>query len=142
MNIILYDTNSPKNAINKILKNPVSKVIHLKEKFDLANPYIYIKSDKPITKNYCYIDDFKRYYFIDEVEIFPNKIYRLTLNVDVLESFKDDILKSKCKIKVQVETNDYYNMNYESEVKKECKLFYSNKSVKYVPSNIIVTIGG
>lgn len=142
MNIILYNTKSPKNAINKILENPVSTHMKAKEVFDVQNPFIVLKSDYMIESNYCYIEETNRYYFINNVEVFPNKIYKLNLSCDVLESFKEDILKSKCEIVKQQEINEYYDSDYASEIRKECKLFYSNKSLEYEDSNIVLTIGG
>lgn len=142
MNIILYNTHSPKNAINKILENPVSMNFKAKDIFDLQNPSIVLQSDYLIENNYCYIEQVNRYYFIDNVEVFPNKIYKLNLTCDVLETFKEDILSSKCEIVKQQDYNNYYDSDYASEIRKECKLFYSNKSVEYEENNIILTIGG
>ena len=39
--------------------------------------------------NYCYIEEFKRFYFIDDIVIQNNKLFSLALSVDVLESYKN-----------------------------------------------------
>lgn len=142
MNIVLYDTKSDNNVINKILENPLQFDIQFKEECSIYKPVIYLASKIPITSNYCYIESFKRYYFVNTIEIKPNNIYKLELEVDVLESFKTDILNSKCSIVKQKEFNPYYDSNYESEVRKECKLYYSDKEIQYKDEIIMVTIGG
>lgn len=142
MEIILYNTKSPNNAINKVLENPLKYEIRFKGKCDIKHPVIVLKSLVDIKSNYCYIAKLERFYFITNITIQPNNIFQLDLEVDVLESFKDDILKSKCLIVKQEDTNNYYNVSYETEVRKECDLVYSDKEIEKENSNILVTIGG
>ena len=101
-----------------------------------------LKYDDLINFNYMYIDKFKRYYFIEDVEVFPNKIYKLTLKCDVLMSFKDDILNSYGNITSQTNYNDYYNFNYSSEVRKETNIYNSDVELDTIKSTILCTIGG
>ena len=137
-----YNTNDSTNTINKTL-NFISDIdVKFKEEVNIYNPNIMLKYDDLITFNYMYIDKFKRYYFIEDVEVFPNKIYKLTLKCDVLMSFKDDILNSYGNITSQTNYNDYYNFNYSSEVRKETNIYNSNVVLEDVKSTILCTIGG
>ena len=137
-----YNTNDSTNTINKTL-NFISDIdVKFKEEVNIYNPNIILKYDDLINFNYMYIDKFKRYYFIEDVEVFPNKIYKLTLKCDVLMSFKDDILNSYGNITSQTNYNDYYNFNYSSEVRKETNIYNSNVVLEDVKSTILCTIGG
>ena len=137
-----YNTNDSTNTINKTL-NFISDIdVKFKEEVNIYNPNIMLKYDDLINFNYMYIDKFKRYYFIEDVEVFPNKIYKLTLKCDVLMSFKDDILNSYGNITSQTNYNDYYNFNYSSEVRKETNIYNSNVVLEDVKSTILCTIGG
>lgn len=142
MEITLYTTKSANNAINKKLVNPLTYEIKFKGKCDIRHPVIVLKSLEDIKANYCYIEKLGRYYFITNITVQPNYIYQLDLEVDVLESFKEDILKSKCLIVKQEDTNNYYNVSYETEVRKECDLVFSDTEIEKENSNILVTIGG
>ena len=42
--------------------------------------------------NYCYIEEFNRFYFIDDIVIQNNKLFSLALSVDVLESYKNKFM--------------------------------------------------
>ena len=42
--------------------------------------------------NYCYIEEFNRFYFIDDIVIQNNKLFSLALSVDVLESYKNEFM--------------------------------------------------
>ena len=48
--------------------------------------------------NYAYIPAFRRYYFVSDVTAITSKLFQLTLNVDVLMSFKDEILMNTALI--------------------------------------------
>lgn len=94
MIVKFYNTNSSNNTINKILTDETTYNVKFKSVANFLSPTIELKSETIFNYNYCYIEDFKRYYFVENIEIKPNKIYTIDLNVDVLESFKDDILNS------------------------------------------------
>ena len=137
-----YNTESSINTINKDINFVTDIDVKFKDEVNIYNPTIVLKYDELIDFNYMYIDKFKRYYFIETVEVFPNKIYHLTLKCDVLMSFKDDILNSYGNIISQTNYNDYYNYNYSSEVRKEIDIYKSDTDVEQGTSIILVTIGG
>ena len=68
----------------------------LKQDTNRLNPSILIYSDLSLEiMNYCYIDEFNRYYFIDKIEQVRKNLYRIHCKVDVLESYKLEILNAK-----------------------------------------------
>ena len=137
-----YNTESSLNTINKIINFVTDIDVKFKDEVNIYNPTIVLKYDDLIDFNYIYIDKFKRYYFIEDIEVFPNKIYHLTLKCDVLMSFKDDILNSYGNITSQTNYNDYYNFDYSSEVRKETNIYNSDVILDDVKTTILCTIGG
>lgn len=142
MEIRLYNTKSPNNFINKVLTDENILTAKLKGNVNIQNPVLMLKSEKPLLNNYCYIPDFQRYYFINNIETFPNGIYYINCTVDVLESFKNDILNSKGNIRKQTKYNKYYNTEYENEERKEVDIYKSDVTLPDSKNNILVTIGG
>ena len=144
MKIILYNTTDNNNVINKVLKDSTEFEIKFKDKTDIMKPVVLLHSETDVNFNYAYMENFKRFYFIESIEIFPNNIYSLSLTCDVLESFKDEILKSSGYISQQNENiNPYYNADYETEVKKEVDLYESDTEINVDEKSIIlVTVGG
>lgn len=94
LDIKFYHTNSPNNKIGKNLTDENILLCSLKNKCDVVKPVIVVKSDSLFDYNYCYIEVFKRYYFVTTTEISANNVYTLYLDCDVLESYKDSILKN------------------------------------------------
>ena len=137
-----YNTESSLNTINKVINFVTDIDVKFKDEVNIYNPTIVLKYDELIDFNYMYIDKFKRYYFIETVEVFPNKIYNLTLKCDVLMSFKDDILNSYGNVITQTNYNKYYDYNSMSEVIKEVDIINSDVIQEYEDSMILVTIGG
>lgn len=139
----MYNTSDTNNTINKTLSNETEYNIKFKGETDIKTPVVVLHSETIILFNYAYIPEFNRYYFVDKIELFPNGIYNITLKVDVLESFKNDILNSSGLISKQTNINNYYNDSYESEIKKEVDLYHSTVTFDLnVKSKILVTIGG
>lgn len=138
----VYHTENSNNKINKIITLIDEIDIKFKDDVNIFNPKIVLKYDDLINFNYMFIEKFNRYYFIEDIEIFPNKIYNITLKCDVLMSFKDDILNSYANITNQTNYNNYYNFNYASEVRKETNIYNSNVILDDVKTTIISTIGG
>lgn len=139
----LYNTNSETNRIKKVLTDETEFDVRLKDKSSVVNPVLLLKSETYISFNYAYIPKFQRYYFVDDISVFPNKMYLLTLRCDVLTSFKDDILKSYARIVEQTNSNAYYDSNLKSEVRKEVDNYMSNVSFDLTAdSMVLVTIGG
>lgn len=137
-----YNTNDSTNTINKSLNFVADIDVKFKEEVNIYSPSIRLKYDDLIDFNYIFIEKFNRYYFIEDIEVFPNKIYNISLKCDVLMSFKDDILNSYGNITSQTNYNDYYNFNYSSEVRKETNIYNSNVILDDVKSTILCTIGG
>lgn len=91
MDIILYVNNSGKNKIGKTLTNDFSLSGNLRDVTNIINPVILIEISEIGNYNYCYINNFNRYYFITDITVIRTGLFAISLMVDVLESFKSDI---------------------------------------------------
>ena len=109
MEIKFYKNKSEKNKIGKDLHNELSLNGNLREESSIINPTILVEHSNLTVYNYAYIPEFKRYYFISEMTSVRNGLWRVSLSVDVLESYKTDILNLSCIVDKQ--QNQSYN-NY------------------------------
>lgn len=92
MDIILYNNTDDNRKMNKSLTAIKTISVRLKDDADIMHPIIELDgANLPLTANYCYIADFKRYYYINQRGIKIGRVLTLTLSVDVLMSFKDNI---------------------------------------------------
>lgn len=71
--------------------------IVLKEPVTITAPVIEI-SRAAIDFNYCYIPAFNRYYFVQSTTILTNDIIQFALSVDVLATWRDEILAASCYV--------------------------------------------
>lgn len=103
----------------------------IRDSTSIFNPTIQISTDVSIIEyTYCYIEDFKRYYFITNIVAIRNGLWSLSLSEDVLMSFKEDILNQTCI----VARNEYqYNLLLQDD-----KLFtkYERKITESEVTNI------
>ncbi len=136
----LFNTTDSNNTIGKTLTDEQTFDITFKDTFDIINPIVMLKSDVPILKNYAQIPEFGRYYFITSIQIRPNGIYKLFLECDMLETYKDDILASKGLVTRAGESNQFYDGGLNSEVRKEITLYYSELEIPYDEQIVLVTV--
>lgn len=124
MNIKLMKSKSKHNAINKNFYG--EKVIegHLIDS-SLVNPSItlarHTSADTFSDYNYCYIHQFKRTYYIDDI-VYDKNTITLKLSVDVLTTYKSAIL-----------AGTYYLNKSSNSVNK-----YLSDSTLAVPSNYVL----
>lgn len=143
MEIKLYNTKSPTNKIGKNLENETVFECRFKNNgnCDIINPTILIQNENFINFNYAYIDNFKRYYFVNDIVIFPNNIFMLSLNVDVLESYKNSILKNKVHI-TQKENSNMYGADIKTTEKTETIIKNFEPMFKLSKNFVLVTSRG
>lgn len=100
MNITLYKNSSPNNKVTKNLDNKknLGDVCTLIDDTSVILPTIIVGGFKKASDfsdyNYCYISQFNRYYYISDIVACKNGYVKMTLECDVLMSFKMDILNS------------------------------------------------
>ena len=108
MEIQLCVNNSEVNKINKVLTDSISLLGTLKTETSIIRPEIFIEMENPSGYNYAYIPEFNRYYFINDITSVNNDLWRISMNVDVLESFKDEILSQNCIVEKSTVDFDLY----------------------------------
>ena len=94
MEITLYTNESEKNKLEKTITTSILLEGNLRDESSIINPIILISSNKediPYMYNYAYIPAFGRYYFITDIESVRTGIWRVSMHVDVLMSYKEQI---------------------------------------------------
>ena len=104
MNGILYQNKSNNNYVEKdlILATPVT--LKYKDNTEKVNPIILL-SPGISADGYNYIEVDGRYYYINDIT-YSQQHTELKCHVDVLMTYKNDILKQTCIIKRQEDEND------------------------------------
>lgn len=115
MDILLYTNNSDNNVLNKDIVFQKQIVCYAnKENIDILSPDILLSyiDIKALNINYCYIKELNRYYYINSYKYEKNHLLKLTLQTDVLMTFRDNILLSSGVVK-NTKNIQNYNSNFE-----------------------------
>ncbi len=93
MQVNFLNSTSPNNKLNKVLTSLFIRECKLLEATSMIKPSLTVSGDVGDFSNvsHCYIEDFERYYFVEDVTIISGSMVRIDLSVDVLESFNIDI---------------------------------------------------
>lgn len=145
MDITLYVNNSEKNKIGKNLTNDFSLSGTLRDATSIINPIILVELNEIANYNYCYISNFKRYYFITDITVIRTGLYAISLSVDVLESFKSDI-KNLSVILLNTENvgaNNYLSSQvFRNNVKSKTDILNFPNGLNDSGEFILITAGG
>lgn len=104
--IYLYKLSCDMRKLDKTLDNPLSKNIDIRTDIDIYNPVMLLQ-DFDLAYNYIQWDN--RYYFINSAYYTANKIWRLQCNIDVLMTYRTDILQSTATKITQAQLGNYLN---------------------------------
>lgn len=103
----LYKNSSENNVISKQLDEECMIDGYSRTVVDMLNPVIELAGIEVIKYNYCYVQELRRFYYIENVTISPNGVYKMSLRVDVLRTYKADILASYGLITKNQDYNPY-----------------------------------
>lgn len=101
----------PKNKINKTLNEGEEFEFVLKDRTSILRPTLIIGNTTDLYQyNYMYIPEFNRYYFIDDIVSLKNNLWEVSAHVDVLETYKNQILANNAILnRNQFKFNTYLN---------------------------------
>ena len=108
MQATFYYNKSDKRYLNKSIDAKYSNIdIQILEPSSIINPTLLVSSGLIGNNvNYVYIPDLRRYYYIDNY-IMENGFVRIECKVDVLMSFKNEILSEKV---IAARSSNRYNL--------------------------------
>lgn len=140
MQLFLYNVKDAHNVIGKTM-NEVSRMnITMKKTEDIENPTIVL-TDTGVTFNYAKIPFFNRYYFVDKFKRGTNGLITIDLSVDVLETYKDDILNSPATITTKTGIG-YQDGTVDVDARKTITTQKSDTVLGDETSIVLSTIGG
>ena len=93
VHITFYNTYSNRNVINKTMEPVLSTTAQLYDETNLFSPELLLAWNNTYVNsaNYFYIQEFNRYYFLEDVVAEPGGAARIKGNIDVLYTYKNSI---------------------------------------------------
>lgn len=94
MEIKLFKTLSPRKKLVKELTDGITLTGTLRSQSSVMSPSLQIQDIAVIGYNYCYIPDFGRYYYINDINALRANLFELSLGIDVLMSYASEIRRN------------------------------------------------
>lgn len=91
MEIKLFKTLSPRKKLVKELTDGITLTGTLRGQSSVMSPSLQIQDIAVIGYNYCYIPDFGRYYYINDINALRANLFELSLGIDVLMTYASEI---------------------------------------------------
>ena len=92
MDVIFYYNMSDDREVNKVLTGADTFQGVLREECSIMTPTIRFEKNGMLRYNYAYIPEFQRYYSVTDRTSYREGIWDVSFEVDVLMSFRNDIL--------------------------------------------------
>ena len=141
MKVEFYNTADNANTVNKTLQPIKTLDIIFRQAVNEQTPFIIMNKDNLTGSNYVHIPNFKRYYFISNVENYTAKLVRIDLVTDLLMTYKDDILNTPVLI-TATEKPSYFSSSLPTQTKTIKRVIKSDVTLNKESSLILTTIGG
>jgi len=112
MLLTLMHNSSERNVIGKAISSLFSTNAIIKNDTSIIRPTFILQYDEDYLSdvNYVYCAQTKRYYFVNNITVLTGQRIELDCEVDVLQSFANEILSQKAIISKQENNgNLYYN---------------------------------
>ena len=108
--VILYKNASPVEKIGKDLTDQITvSDVSLKRDTSILTPVLLTNDARDVYEyNYMYIQQFNRYYFIDDIKSVHNNMWEISAHVDVLETYKTQILNNSAVLRRQEKKFNLY----------------------------------
>lgn len=92
MEVQFFHNASDDRVINKVLVGGATFVGVPRDELDVMNPIIRFENEEIFRYNYAYIPELQRYYVVNSINAFREGVWDVTMAVDVLMSFRGDIM--------------------------------------------------
>lgn len=143
MVVILYEVSDDNRVVTKTLNNLISVDCTIYNDVKILKPVLLLDYRATLTTyNYAYISEYGRYYYIDDITLLPGGKMQLTLSVDVLMTYADDIKnlvgtvdRSQSKFNGYIVDDKYKSVAYRQIVAKKFPNSMENDSL------ILMTVG-
>ena len=131
--INLYKNSAEPNKFDKTAELSTVGTISgvLRQECALINPEIIIQYDKPPDFNYCYIENFGRYYYVENIVSMRQNLWRVRLRCDVLMTYKTQILNLTARIARQQYTYSYRQIDSQIPFTNDPEI-----TVQDIPNNL------
>lgn len=142
MEILLYNTASPRNKITKSVTLLATVTGALREETNAVNPNIRIAAAQMPEFNYARIPDFGRYYYLRDVRAVRSGLWEIMLESDPLMSFD---LSNVTGVVVESQNggSDYLpNRNWVRLVKSKTDIINFPSGLLETGEYILITAGG
>lgn len=145
MEMHLCVSKNPDNFMKREYEVIKTINIRLKKDVDVVSPIIMLSKDDEKDFNdydYAHIPDLNRYYFINDIQVVGNNLFQLSLECDVLNTYRQSILECESEFKRNIKQGDYIDTTLDLSVLKSVELFKSGVMLGKDDTLILTTIGG
>lgn len=142
-----YVNNDENIVVNKTLGQSFDLTCQMKYGLNVRQPVVVLAPNMPLTQfsdyNYFYIPELSRYYYKTDIKGVSNNLIELSLDCDLLMSFKDEFLLSDCIVERNETKGNVYiaDSMYPIESRTNVVTKKFPNALSNTASMVLITIG-
>lgn len=144
MKVTLYNIDTATNVINKTPVAVKEIELRLRGQIDSINPVVVLRGME-FQSDYNYLKMSgaqERFYFVSEIESLGGDLFQWQLELDVLETFKDDIINSDMRFRRNLKNGDFVATGFDEATTRTVKTIVSDKGLEEGSTMILTAVGG
>ena len=144
VHITLYKNESPENYVTKNLSSPLAFEGTFRGECGVLYPVFTIETDTNLSEyNYCYIQELNRYYYISDIVVETDKLWRIYCSVDVLHTYSAQIRQHEAIIaKQEKKWNLYLNDGETFKVYQNSKIVQKTFANGFSGGEFVMIVSG
>ena len=151
--IILYKTNSDRKQLVKRFESTIADIdtMLVKSPCSIINPTVQLSKaavgDQWALVNYAYVPMFGRYYFVDDITVQNDGLLEMTLSIDVLHTYANQLKNLQLEIVRSSSLNSKMYIDPEMPIMaykhlKPIQIGKIPESVSVSSKNYVLTVAG
>lgn len=143
MKLLMGVSTDPENVIGKTFTSSHETDIRIRGQVDWISPVLKLRGlEYERDYNYAsFTTDRERFYFVRSVTPVSGNLFEVNLELDVLETYKDEVLSSEARFNRNLQNGDYVSTGFDMATTKTIRQIDSDRELPAGETMILTTVG-
>lgn len=143
MNFSMGISTDPENVVGKVFTKSLEVNLRLRGAIDWINPVLRLRGLE-FERDYNYasmVADRERFYFVRDVKPISGDLFEVSLELDVLETYKAEVISSEARFHRNLQNGDFVSTGFDMATTKTIVAHESDGGLTAGSTMLLTTVG-
>ena len=143
MNFSMGISADPENVVGKVFTKTLEVNLRLRGAIDWINPVLRLRGLE-FERDYNYasmVADRERFYFVRDVKPISGDLFEVSLELDVLETYKAEVISSEARFHRNLQNGDFVSAGFDMATTKTIVAHESDGGLTEGSTMLLTTVG-